>query len=123
MRLGRIACVFAVGVVLAWPAANHNHALPHSAASAQHATVFPVASLDIGAIFGEEDENEPDENEGGGKEEREEAEESEGNYGGAVLIVLLALVGMALAAVAVAVKWVRRFRRRLSRVRALGPRR
>jgi hypothetical protein len=84
----RIACLLAIGVTLAAPAAP---AVAH-AGDARPASFAPLALPDLGGIFGEGDENEPDENE---PEEGGAAAEQDS---GPSLLVLLLLVLLGLVA-------------------------
>lgn len=89
----RIACLLAIGVTVAGPAAPAvAQAGDPRPASFAPASFAPVALPDLGGIFGEGDENEPDEN------EAEEGEAAAEQDSGPSLLVVLLLVLLGLAA-------------------------
>jgi hypothetical protein len=111
----RIPCLLAIGVTLAvlgTPAVAHaGDARPAPVAPA---SLAPVALPDLGGIFGEEDENEPDENEreegGGGAQGEAAAQEDSGPS----FLVVLLLVVLGLVAARFALFYLR-LRRRIRR--------
>jgi hypothetical protein len=114
----RIVCLLAIGVVLAALAtlpASHAAGAPRSAS-----TVAPVAFIDLGGIFGE-DENEPDENEpdDGGSQQRQPASghPARGSRISLAEVLLIAVLGVLAAAFVV-----NRLRRLWARLRGLSAR-
>jgi hypothetical protein len=111
----RILSLLVLGAVLAalWT-------LPalHAAGAARNAaTVTPVALIDLGAIFGD-DENEPDENETDGGERSQQPSSSRPAFGSGIslpVVLAIALLGVLAAAFVV-----NRLRRLWIRVRGLS---
>jgi hypothetical protein len=108
VTLRRLACLLMVSVALAVLGAP---VLPHageaSAASAPAASVAPVAEIDLGGLFGNEnepDENEPDE---GGGRQTNTTKSSGVSIPVVVLLVLLAALAGAYAAIRVRRLWLR----------------
>jgi hypothetical protein len=95
----RIACILAIGLTLfvLWASA-----LPHGQ-EARSASVAPVAQIDLGEIFGNENESDENEPEEGGAPAQEDS-------GPSILVVLL-LVMLALVAARVALFYFRLRRR------------
>lgn len=113
----RILSLLAVGAVLAalWTLPALHASVPRSAPA-----VTPVALIDLGAIFGD-DENEPDENEtdGDGEQSRQPSS-SRPAFGSG--ISLPAVLAVALLGVLAAAFVVNRLRRLWARVRGLSAR-
>ena len=117
----RILSLLALGAVLAalWTLpALHAGGAVHSAPS-----VTPVALIDLGAIFGD-DENEPDENETDGSEQQQPASGRPAFGSKISLAVVLAIAVLGVLAAAYVANRVRRLWRRLrglpARARAWG---
>jgi hypothetical protein len=101
----RIVCLLAIGVVLAGLAT-----LPASGAAGaprSASTVAPLALIDLGAIFGD-DENEPDENETDGGEQQRPASGRPALGSGISLPVVLLIAALGVLAAAFVVNRLRR---------------
>ena len=106
----RIVCLVAVALLLACLGT-----LPASrtaGASRSAVTATPVALIDLGAIFGD-DENEPDENETDGSEQQQPASGRPAFGSNISLPVVLAIAVLGVLAAAFVVNRVRRLWRRL----------
>jgi hypothetical protein len=106
----RIVCLVAVGVLLAGLgtlSASRTAGAPRSAV-----TVTPVALINLGAIFGD-DENEPDENETDGGEQQQPASGRPAFGSNISLPVVLLIAVLGVLAAAFVVNRVRRLWRRL----------
>ena len=106
MAIRRIVCLLAIGLTLA-ALAVHAAGEP-AAATVSRSSAVPVAQIDLGGLFG--DENEPDENEGGS------AGKSQSRFAGSLPALLLILV-FGLVAGGLLVMLTRRV---VARVRRLG---
>ena len=116
----RIVCLVAVGVLLAGLgtlSASGTAGAPRSAS-----TATPAALIDLGSIFG--DENEPDENETDGSEQQQPASGRPAFGSKISLAVVLAIAVLGVLAAAYVANRVRRLWRRLrglpARARAWG---
>ena len=103
IALSRVGSVLAVSVALAALGAP---VLPHAeearAAPVSGSSVAPVAEIELGGLFG--NENEPDENEGGGEQEEQGSGTS---LPVVLLLVVIAGLGGAYAAIRVRRLWLR----------------
>ena len=101
MKFSRIGCLLAVGVTLiAMGAPVVPHAGESRAASVSTSSVVPLAAIDLGGLFGNEnepDENEPDEGGGGGQQTNQTS-------GTSLPVVLLLVVVAAIAGGWVAIR-------------------
>jgi hypothetical protein len=113
----RILSLLAVGALLA--ALWSLPALQGAGAARSAPAVTPVALIDFGAIFGD-DENEPDENETDGGEQSPQPSTSRPGFGSGIslpVVLAVALLGVLAAAFVV-----NRLRRLWARVRGLSAR-
>jgi hypothetical protein len=113
----RIVCLIAVAVLLAGLGTLPAPRTAGAAASAS--TVTPAALINLGAIFGD-DENEPDENETDGGEQQQEPTRERPALGSRIsLVVVLAIAVLGVLAAAFVVN---RLRRLWARVRGASAR-